>query len=146
MNPTGDPELDALKKAHLERELVRIMRNSDRREAREKTKTKTKGNVASPPQGSPNRSDADAGNSATDATPQKGGRGRNKDGTARKCANCGQVGHIKTNRKSVTFSCIFCNYHESKPRDSEMLAGSGAGRDSAGTDAAGAFSHSKFEL
>jgi hypothetical protein len=41
------------------------------------------------------------------ATPAKGtGKGRSKDGTARKCANCGQVGHIKTNRKSV--QCFFC--------------------------------------
>lgn len=49
---------------------------------------------------------------STDNTPQKTtstGRGRNKDGTARKCANCGQVGHIKTNRKSVyLFICSAC--------------------------------------
>ena len=30
--------------------------------------------------------------------------------TQRKCANCGQVGHIKTNKKSVRNSkCPFCN-------------------------------------
>jgi hypothetical protein len=38
----------------------------------------------------------------------KPGKGRSKDGTARKCANCGQVGHIKTNRKSVKFSQSVC--------------------------------------
>jgi hypothetical protein len=38
----------------------------------------------------------------------KPGKGRSKDGTARKCANCGQVGHIKTNRKSVPSPKFVC--------------------------------------
>ena len=41
-------------------------------------------------------------------TSSKPGKGRSKDGTARKCANCGQVGHIKTNRKSVKSSHSVC--------------------------------------
>ena len=111
MNPTGDPELDALKKQRLEKEFARIQRNADRRVARENAKGKGPG---SPAAGSPGQSDADGVNSNTDATPQKG-RGRNKDGTARKCANCGQVGHIKTNRKSVnkvSFLCLICDSDE----------------------------------
>lgn len=44
-----------------------------------------------------------------ESKPAQKGKGRSKDGTARKCANCGEVGHIKTNRKSVnSFSCPFC--------------------------------------
>lgn len=116
MKPTGDAEMDALMQKKMEQELLRVERNAERREAREKLK----GRVANPNSpggaGSPSGQQSDANNSA-DGTPQKGGgaggagggRGRNKDGTARKCANCGQVGHIKTNRKSVTFLCIFCS-------------------------------------
>lgn len=104
--PTGDTELDNLKKQQIEKELERIKRNADRRTAREKQKGRVAASTAGP--GSPGApSDADGSNA--DGTPQKtSGRGRNKDGTARKCANCGQVGHIKTNRKSVHFQCSFC--------------------------------------
>lgn len=105
MNPTGDPELDALKRKKMEQELIRVERNAERREAREKAKGRVFNPNSPGAAGSPGQSDA---NNSADGTPQKGGRGRNKDGTARKCANCGQVGHIKTNRKSVTFQCIFC--------------------------------------
>ena len=102
--PTGDSELDTLKRQQIEKEVERIKRNADRRTAREKQKGRVAGSNALP--GSPGGpSDADGSNA--DGTPQKG-RGRNKDGTARKCANCGQVGHIKTNRKSVTFQCSLC--------------------------------------
>jgi hypothetical protein len=100
MNPTGNAELDNLQRKELQKELDRLKRNSDRREAREKQKGI--GQAGSPTNaGSPAQSDADA------TTPVKGGRGRPKDGTQRKCANCGMVGHIKTNRKSVhsTFYC-----------------------------------------
>lgn len=39
------------------------------------------------------------------------GRGKQQQATQRKCANCGMVGHIKTNRKSVTTEakCSHCN-------------------------------------
>lgn len=107
--------MDALKRQQLEKELARISRNAERRVAREKAKGKpnaSPGGAGSP--GGP----SDADGTANDGTPQKGKRG-NKDGTARKCANCGQVGHIKTNRKSVDapvfFSCIFCGAHEFDP-------------------------------
>ena len=35
--------------------------------------------------------------------------GKNTQPTQRKCANCGQVGHIKTNKKSVDAKCRNCN-------------------------------------
>lgn len=107
MNPTGDKEMDDLRRAELEKELARISRNAERRVAREKAKgkpiTSPAGGAGSP--GGP----SDADGAATDGTPQKGNKRGKQDGTMRKCANCGQVGHIKTNRKSVTFHCIFCN-------------------------------------
>ena len=115
--PTGaDPDLDALVSKKLEDERTRIIKNSERREARERAKYRHSnvGAAGSPPAsvaGSPGPSDADT----TTVTPQKAGRGgRNKDGTARKCANCGQVGHIKTNRKSVQlpFTCSLCHGNE----------------------------------
>ena len=112
MNPTGDPELDALKRQQLEKELARISRNADRRVAREKAKGRHP--PGSPAARSPGPSEAEGGNSNADGTPQKG-RGRNKDGTARKCANCGQVGHIKTNRKLVTFLCLICESRDFAP-------------------------------
>lgn len=109
--PTGNSEQDNHKKQALEKELQRIKRNAERREARERLKAKGNGNgnVASPAAGSPGPSDVDGPNptAGTDNTPQKTGKGRSKDGTQRKCANCGLVGHIKTNRKSVTtFTCV----------------------------------------
>jgi hypothetical protein len=120
MNPTGDPERDALARQELEKELARISRNAERRVAREKAKGKPNASPAGA--GSPGGpSDADG---ADDGTPKKGKRG-NKDGTARKCANCGQVGHIKTNRKSVTFSCIFCGSHDCDPEPVNLRSSNG---------------------
>ena len=111
--PTGDSELDALAQQKLREELARLERNQERRLHRERLKAKNLANasaagspaaVASPGPGpsSPSISEA-AGPAPTPAAPNasKPGKGRSKDGTARKCANCGQVGHIKTNRKSV---------------------------------------------
>lgn len=113
--PTGNSEQDTHKKQLLEKELMRIKRNAERREARERLKAKHgNGNGVQSPAaaGSPGPSEVDGPSSnpaaATDSTPQKG-KGRSKDGTQRKCANCGLVGHIKTNRKSVTtFTCSLC--------------------------------------
>ncbi|EGP92118.1 transcription initiation factor TFIID, subunit TAF1 [Zymoseptoria tritici IPO323] len=80
--PTGDAEKDAFAKQQLEKELFRVKRNADRREAREKLKHKHNNNA-----------------NAAAGSPAAGSPGPSDDGTARKCANCGQVGHIKTNRK-----------------------------------------------
>lgn len=108
--PTGNSEQDAARKQALEKELMRIKRNAERREARERLKAK--GNASPAAAGSPGPSEVDGPssnpNATADNTPQKG-KGRSKDGTQRKCANCGLVGHIKTNRKSVTtFTCRRC--------------------------------------
>ncbi|CAK3889344.1 transcription initiation factor TFIID 111 kDa subunit [Lecanosticta acicola] len=109
--PTGDPEHDRFAREQLQKELARIQRNADRRIAREKLKAK---NAAGSPSNaaSPEASEMDGPVSGINGTgenaPQRG-KGRSKDGTARKCANCGQVGHIKTNRKSVSpFICPDC--------------------------------------
>ncbi|KAL3474571.1 hypothetical protein BJX99DRAFT_260169 [Aspergillus californicus] len=82
LKPTGDPEIDARNKKLLEQELSRLNRNKERRFAREKQK-----GVFRPSMGD---------------SPADGAPGSSKSaGTQRKCANCGQVGHIKTNKKCV---------------------------------------------
>ncbi|KAL5359385.1 hypothetical protein BJX96DRAFT_148295 [Aspergillus floccosus] len=81
LQPTGDPEVDARNKKLLENELSRLNRNKERRFAREKQKGVAR---------------ASAGDSPADGAPGGSGKGA---GTQRKCANCGQVGHIKTNKK-----------------------------------------------
>ncbi|KAJ9221070.1 hypothetical protein DTO169C6_6591 [Paecilomyces variotii] len=81
IEPTGDREVDARNMKLLEAELGRLNRNKERRFAREKQK-----GVSSKPNG---ESPSEAG------TPGAG----KPAGTQRKCANCGQVGHIKTNKK-----------------------------------------------
>lgn len=73
LQPTGDPEVDARNRKLIEAELSRLNRNKERRFAREKQK-----GISRP------------GDGPTDGRPA---------GTQRKCANCGQVGHIKTNKK-----------------------------------------------
>ena len=106
--PTGDAELDALAKEKIRAELARLERNQDRRLAREKLKARTalaQSSAASPAADAVN-SPAPSDIEGADPSPEKPGKagpgkGRTKDGTARKCANCGQVGHIKTNRKLV---------------------------------------------
>lgn len=156
MNKTDDPELNEAKRKKLEAELARISKNADRRMQREKLKGNK--HAGSPTTGaSPGGlSDVNGATSTADGTPQKG-RGRNKDGTARKCANCGQVGHIKTNRKSVTkFNCLYCESQDYIPLVSGSGRSNGGGRKSAvtagaesTTAAAGTFakdSYSKFIL
>ncbi|KAK2742278.1 hypothetical protein FQN55_007947 [Onygenales sp. PD_40] len=82
IKPTGDPEVDARRVKHLQYELQRLQRNKERRHAREKQKGITSDSAGMSP---------GAANSP--------GPGGPKGGTLRKCANCGQVGHIKTNKK-----------------------------------------------
>ncbi|KAL2016370.1 hypothetical protein VTK56DRAFT_3828 [Thermocarpiscus australiensis] len=92
---TGDPEKDELilEKARIEQE--RLEKNKERRKKREKQKKlqqKMKDGGADD-EGSPEPSTEKV------------------TGTTRKCANCGQVGHIKTNKKL----CPLLN--GSRPRD-----------------------------
>ncbi|KAL8817226.1 MAG: hypothetical protein Q9223_003907 [Gallowayella weberi] len=81
--PTGIVELDRLAQQAVADELARLERNKDRRLARDKQKGVRDGDTADSP-GSP---------SSAARPPTKSA------GTQRKCANCGQVGHIKTNKK-----------------------------------------------
>lgn len=103
MRWTGNAELDQLQKEKLEAEIARIKRTGDRKLARERAK----GTVAASPgsnAGSPAATGAAEGGEDV-ATPSgvgaRGGRRGQTGGTQRKCANCGQTGHIKTNKKCV---------------------------------------------
>ena len=73
----------------VKKELARLQRNKERRHAREKQKNPNAQNRQSTNEpeikGEPSE------------TPQP--IIEKPTGTARKCANCGQVGHIKTNKK-----------------------------------------------
>jgi transcription initiation factor TFIID subunit 1 len=81
--PTGNADEDARKRKALELELARLERNKERRFMRMKAKgIEIPGSAPGTP-GTP--SDAVVGKPI---------------GTTRKCANCGQVGHIKTNKKA----------------------------------------------
>ncbi|KAI9792737.1 MAG: hypothetical protein M1833_001018 [Piccolia ochrophora] len=84
LRPTGNAEDDRRAQKRLEEELARLERNKERRIARDKQKglLPNDGSATSP--GSP--SSPSTSNVKT-------------TGTQRKCANCGQVGHIKTNKK-----------------------------------------------
>ncbi|KAF2459449.1 hypothetical protein BDY21DRAFT_338291 [Lineolata rhizophorae] len=81
IKPTGDAEFDAQQYRALEIEHARLVRNKERRFTREKAKGIMDDSIPGTP-GSPT-----AGPSSRSI------------GTQRKCANCGQVGHIKTNKK-----------------------------------------------
>jgi transcription initiation factor TFIID subunit 1 len=81
MKATGNAEMDAQMRQKLEMELARLKRNVERREGREKAKGIHHTQLSTP------------------GTPAAGtGKG---GATPRKCANCGEVGHIKTNKKFV---------------------------------------------
>lgn len=147
--PTGNSEMDEHKKQLLEKELMRIKRNAERREARERLKAKN--GIASPAAAaSPGPSEVDGSSSnptaATDNTPQKG-KGRSKDGTQRKCANCGLVGHIKTNRKSVTtFTCPLCVTKQNIEDDTSPTGRQRGSKRAGGANAGAAGEYSAFVL
>jgi len=79
IKPTGDKEYDNAQMIKLRAEYARLARNIERREGREKAK-------------GIHKSQTGEGTFGTGG-PGKGGV------TPRKCANCGEVGHIKTNKK-----------------------------------------------
>lgn len=81
LKPTGDVEKDQKAMKVLYKELLRLEKNKGRRHVRDKAKGIITDFPATP--GTP------AGSAITKPT-----------GTTRKCANCGQVGHIKTNKKA----------------------------------------------
>jgi transcription initiation factor TFIID subunit 1 len=73
----------------IKKELERLEKNKARRQAREQQKELHQ-----------KASTGDAGSPGADKIPT---------GTTRKCANCGQVGHIKTNKKYGN-SYLFTSY------------------------------------
>ncbi len=79
----------------IKKELSRLERNKERRHAREKQKglMRSSQEVA-----------GDGEGAGTGGTPAESSE--KQVGTTRKCANCGQVGHIKTNKKYS--ACSFC--------------------------------------
>lgn len=83
----------------IEDELLRLQKNRERRYQREKAKggiPAADGSPGSPGAGSP-------------APGVGGGKAGKPASTPRKCANCGQVGHIKTNKKyGDKFLCELC--------------------------------------
>ncbi|KAK7983781.1 hypothetical protein PG989_011183 [Apiospora arundinis] len=85
LKATGDADADRERMKLVEKELSRLLKNQDRRQVREKQgKGKKKKNaIADPDAASPDPS---------------GSADKTAGGTTRKCANCGQVGHIKTNK------------------------------------------------
>jgi len=72
----------------MKKELARLERNKDRRLAREKAKERQAGIKNAP-------ADGDSGSPSANPLPST----ERPTGTTRKCANCGQTGHIKTNKK-----------------------------------------------
>ncbi|KOS21579.1 putative transcription initiation factor TFIID 111 kDa subunit [Escovopsis weberi] len=77
--PTGNADHDRLTNLRIKKELERLEKNKARRQAREQQKELHQ-----------KASSGDAGSPGADKI---------QAGTSRKCANCGQVGHIKTNKK-----------------------------------------------
>ncbi|KAI8624076.1 hypothetical protein F5Y19DRAFT_338377 [Xylariaceae sp. FL1651] len=82
--PTADADENRDKAKLVEKELSRLLKNQDRRQVREK-------------QGKGKKKNAHT-NANPDASPDASGD-KASGGTTRKCANCGQVGHIKTNKR-----------------------------------------------
>ncbi|CAD6501407.1 BgTH12-01659 [Blumeria graminis f. sp. triticale] len=83
--PTGDPEKDEAQKRAIRKELARLNKNRVRRHVREKQKGRINPSQASSP--------------GPTGSPAPIPSVENTTGTTRKCANCGQAGHIKTNKK-----------------------------------------------
>lgn len=85
--PKGGPREDTGSHENsVEKELSRLLKNQDRRQVREK-------------QGKGKKKNASTNvNTIAAASPDASGD-KASGGTTRKCANCGQVGHIKTNKR-----------------------------------------------
>ncbi|KAL9613603.1 MAG: hypothetical protein Q9167_001885 [Letrouitia subvulpina] len=82
LKPTGDAETDRRNQQRLTEELARLERNQSIRNARDRQRGQ--------------HATANTTNLPSTAGPTSTARNA---GTQRKCANCGQVGHIKTNKK-----------------------------------------------
>ncbi|KAI1464251.1 uncharacterized protein F4812DRAFT_443951 [Daldinia caldariorum] len=82
LQPTADADDNREKQKLVDKELSRLLKNQDRRQIREK-------------QGKSKKKKPEAN---LDASPDPPTGDKISAGTTRKCANCGQVGHIKTNK------------------------------------------------
>ncbi|KAI1298519.1 hypothetical protein F5Y03DRAFT_367515 [Xylaria venustula] len=85
--PTADADDNRDKVKLVEKELSRLLKNQDRRQVREKQGKSKKKNVT-----------VNTNTSANNAASPDASGDKTAGGTTRKCANCGQVGHIKTNK------------------------------------------------
>jgi len=100
MQKTGDTDLDREQTKAMRIELARLERNKERRLGREKAKGILPMNAAgSPEPGTPGGAGSPAPDAGTPAEGTTKGKRNTGAATQRKCANCGQVGHIKTNKK-----------------------------------------------
>ncbi|PVH77322.1 hypothetical protein DL98DRAFT_274101 [Cadophora sp. DSE1049] len=99
--PSGDPEADRIMAARVQAELKRLNVNRDRRKHRWGTKANLdglKGGIVKGPKSkTKGPKSASAGMLSPSSTPAPSIE--KPAGTTRKCANCGQAGHIKTNKK-----------------------------------------------
>ncbi|KAH8906078.1 transcription initiation factor tfiid-like protein [Coniochaeta sp. PMI_546] len=84
---TGDNEKDRVILELVEKERERLEKNKERRHKREKQKKMLQGHTGGGGGG------GGGGDGSPEPTTEK------VTGTTRKCANCGQIGHIKTNKK-----------------------------------------------
>lgn len=92
---TGNEERDRVIRSKLEQEELRLKKNRERRQQREKQKGGARASLsAAGGLGLGAGVGFDGGSAMSPEQPSI-----EKGGTTRKCANCGQVGHIKTNKK-----------------------------------------------
>ncbi|KAI1455826.1 hypothetical protein F4805DRAFT_468419 [Annulohypoxylon moriforme] len=85
LQPTANADENRERQKLVEKELSRLLKNQDRRQIREK-------------QGKGKRKKGAANSDANGAASPPSAADKATAGTTRKCANCGQVGHIKTNK------------------------------------------------
>lgn len=107
MEATGDPEKDRLRLDEMAKEVARLQRNKERRLAREKMKKRQSGQLQ------PAAADDTAAAGSPSAEPKQSVE---KTGTTRKCANCGQAGHIKTNKKYLCPACTLVEKSKAKKK------------------------------
>lgn len=89
----------------MENELARLQRNQDRRIARNATKANAEGIVGGGASTAPGTTTTATPAHATSSkqTGSKKGVGKGKS-TTRKCATCGEIGHIKTNKSCPMYN------------------------------------------
>lgn len=92
---TGDEERDRIIRSKLEQEELRLKKNRERRQQREKQKGGARASFSGA-SGAAGAGGGGLGGGGSGLSPEPS---IEKSGTTRKCANCGQVGHIKTNKK-----------------------------------------------